>query len=43
MTDGWAALMEALHDLRASGGLHEAEQAEVEHIVPIVEQMVYRP
>jgi hypothetical protein len=42
LTDGWASLMEALHDLRARGGLREAEQAEVEQLVSVVEQMVYR-
>jgi hypothetical protein len=41
LTDGWA-LMEVIHDLRARGGLREAEQVEVEPLVPVVEQMVYR-
>jgi len=42
LTDDWARLMEALYDLRARGRLPEAEQAEVERLVPIVERTVYR-
>jgi hypothetical protein len=42
LTDGWAGVMEALRDLRASRLLPEAEQAEVERLVPLVERMVYR-
>jgi hypothetical protein len=34
--------MEALYDLRGRGHLQEDEQREVERLVPIVEQMVYR-
>jgi hypothetical protein len=42
LTDGWADLMEALYDVRARGGLPPEEQSEVERLVPIVEQIVYR-
>ena len=42
LTDDWARVMEALHDLRADGRLPEAEQAEIERLVPLVERMVYR-
>lgn len=42
LTDGWAGVMETLYDLRATRQLPQDEQAEVERLVPIVEQMVYR-
>lgn len=42
LTDGWADLMEALRDLRATRRLPAAEQAEVERLLPLVERAVYR-
>lgn len=42
LTDDWARVLEALYDLRARGRLPEAEAAEVERVIPLVEQMVYR-
>jgi hypothetical protein len=42
LTDGWAAVLEALYDLRRAKSLPPTEQAEVERLVPIVEKMVYR-
>lgn len=42
LTDDWARVMEALHDVRARGRLPEEEQREIERLVPIVEHMVYR-
>jgi hypothetical protein len=42
LTDGWAGVMEALYDLRATRRLPAEEQAEIERLVPIVERGVYR-
>lgn len=42
LTDDWARVMEALRDLRARGRLPEDEQAEVERLLVLVEQTVYR-
>jgi hypothetical protein len=42
LTDGWAAVMEALRDLRARGGLPPDEQAVVERVLTRVESIVYR-
>ena len=42
LTDGWAEVMEALRRLRATRQLPADEQAEVERLVVLVEQMVYR-
>lgn len=42
LTDDWARVVEALYDLRARGRLPDAEQAEIDRHVPIVEAMVYR-
>jgi hypothetical protein len=42
LTDDWVRVIEALHDVRAQGHPPEDEQQEVERLVPIVEQMVYR-
>jgi hypothetical protein len=41
LTDDWARVLEALYDLRATGRLPNEESAEVERIIPMVEQMVY--
>ena len=42
LTDGWADVMDALRSLRATRELPAEEQAEVERLVVLVEQMVYR-
>lgn len=42
LTDDWARVLESLYDLRARGRLPEAESAEIERIIPLVERMVYR-
>jgi hypothetical protein len=42
LTDDWARILEALFNLRANGRLPEQEQSEVERLIPVVEQMVYR-
>ena len=42
LTDDWARVMEALYDLRARGRLPNEEQAQIEHVIPVVERMVHR-
>lgn len=42
LTDGWADLMEALRTLRGSHHLPAAELRQIEELIVIVEQMVYR-
>jgi hypothetical protein len=42
LTDSWAAVMEALRDLRAYGRLPGDEQREVERLLTLVEKAVYR-
>lgn len=42
LTDDWARVMEALYDLRAKRILPADEQAIVERVVGVVEEMVFR-
>jgi hypothetical protein len=42
LTDDWAGLMDALHDLQSRGRLPAAERDEVERLLSIVERMVHR-
>jgi hypothetical protein len=42
LTDGWAAVMDALRVLRTKRGLPSEERAEIERLVVLVEAMVYR-
>jgi hypothetical protein len=42
LTDGWAEIMEALRNLRATRVLPEEEHSEVSRLVGVVERMVYR-
>src|SRR5206468_10244300 len=40
LTDDWAGVMDALHDLQSRGRLPAAERDEVERLLSIVERMV---
>ena len=42
LTDDWARVMEGLRSLRGRAGLPESEKAEVERLILVVEQIVYR-
>ncbi len=43
LTDDWARVLEALHDLRSKRILPEDEQALVERLVGLAERLVDRP
>jgi hypothetical protein len=42
LTDGWAAVMGALHDLRSLRSLPDDEQAEIRRLTRTVETAVHR-
>lgn len=42
LTDGWAAVLEALRTITASGRLSADESREVARILALVEKMVFR-
>lgn len=42
LTDGWAGVLQALYDVRATRLLPDAEQRVIEMLVPVVEKVVYR-
>jgi hypothetical protein len=42
LTDGWAAVLDALNDLRARAVLPESEAAIIERSIVVIERAVYR-
>lgn len=42
LTDGWGELLDALRTLRGSHALPSEEHSQIERLVVLVEQMVYR-